>query len=284
MKTYGDYYIETRRKLKEAGVDAYSLEARLVVAHAAGKTMEKFMAELNLYPAAVIAEKIEELIERRLSGEPVAYVTGSWEFYGLPIIIDNSVLIPRMDTEVLVDTALRLVKERRPVARILDLCAGSGCIACALAKELPGAKIVAADIEPHAVSLCRRNALMNGFGDRITCVDADATKTPPSLIGSFDIIVSNPPYIPTGELAMLDESVREYEPILALDGGEDGLDFYRAIIDCWRGVIRDGGHIVFEVGEEQSEAVQRLLRLASFRDVGCEKDTAGIERVVFARV
>lgn len=285
MKTYGDYYIETRRTLKEAGIEAYNLEARLLVAHAAGKTMEKLTADMNLYPSSAMGEKVHGLIERRLAGEPIAYVTGSWEFYGLPLVVDRSTLIPRMDTEVLVDTALNILRSRGKMdARVLDLCTGSGCIACAIANALPASRVVAADIDPRCVSVCRRNVLLNNLSPRVTSIDADAASTPPLLIGSFDMIVCNPPYIATAEIDTLDVSVRDYEPRKALDGGEDGLYFYREIIRRWKTVIRDGGYIVFEVGETQSGEVQKLLRLASFKDVGCEKDTAGIERVVFGRV
>ena len=285
MKTYGDYYIETRRAFKEAGIEAYSLEARLLVAHAAGKTMEKLAADMNLYPAAPTGQKVNELIERRLAGEPIAYVTGSWEFYGLPLVIDRSTLIPRVDTEVVVDTALEILRSRGKMdARVLDLCAGSGCIACAIANELPASRVVAADVDLNCVSVCRRNALLNNLSPRVTAIDADATASPPMLIGSFDMIVSNPPYIASAEIDTLDDSVRLYEPRLALDGGEDGLHFYREIIRRWKNVIRDGGYLVFEVGDTQSGEVQKLLRLASFRDVSAVKDTAGIERVVYGRV
>lgn len=285
MKTYGDYYIETRRTLKEAGIEAYNLEARLLVAHAAGKTMEKLTADLNLYPSSTMGDRVRELIERRLAGEPIAYVTGSWEFYGLPLVIDRSTLIPRMDTEVLVDSALKILRERGKMdARVLDLCTGSGCIACAIASELPASRVVAADIDPRCVSVCRRNVLLNNLSPRVTSIDADALGAPPMLIGSFDMLVSNPPYIATEEIETLDVSVRDYEPRKALDGGEDGLRFYREIVRRWKSVIREGGHILFEVGETQSAEVQKLLRLASFKDVEAVKDTAGIERVVIGRV
>lgn len=285
MKTYGDYYIETRRTLKEAGVEAYSLEARLLVAHAAGKTMEKLAADMNLYPSSAMGEKVRELIDRRLSGEPIAYVTGSWEFYGLPLVVDRSTLIPRMDTEVLVDSALKILRGRSKMdARVLDLCTGSGCIACAIASELPASRVVAADIDPRCVSICRRNVLLNNLSPRVTSIDADALGAPPMLIGSFDMLVSNPPYIASAEIDTLEASVREYEPRKALDGGEDGLRFYREIVRRWKSVIREGGHILFEVCETQSAEVQKLLRLASFKDVEAVKDTAGIERVVIGRV
>ena len=283
-KTYNDLYIETRRQLKEAGISAYALEARLIVAHAAGKTSEKLLRDMRLYTNDEMGAKVRELIRRRLEGEPLAYLTGEWEFYGLPMLINESVLIPRIDTEVLVDTALRYLRSRKPEARVLDLCAGSGCVGCAIAKHLPESRVVEADINPEAVSLCRKNALLNNLSPRVTCIDADAMSSPPMLVGSFDMIVCNPPYIPTADIETLDATVREYEPVDALDGGEDGLDFYRAIIKNWRHVLRTGGQFVFEVGIHQADAVSRILRLGDCKNIEVVPDTAGIPRVVAGRI
>ena len=280
-KTYNDLYLSVRRAMKAAGIESYNLEARLLVASCTGKTTEKLMADLSLYSNNEVEKKINDALQRRLTGEPIAYITGSWEFYGLPIQVDRNVLIPRMDTEILVDTAKSFLKGRKMNARVLDLCCGSGCIACAIAKEMPASRVVAADISLDAVSLCRRNVMMNDLSHRITCVDADATQAPPMLLGTFDLIVSNPPYIPTAEIQTLDPSVRDYEPSLALDGGEDGLDFYRVITDKWRSVLRNGGALMFEVGEGQADAVKRLMLNAGFLDVDTEKDTLGIDRVVY---
>ncbi len=283
-KTYNEYYIETRRALKNAGIEAYSLEARLLVAHAAGKSVEKLLQDLRLYTAENLTPRLQALLERRFAGEPVAYITGEWEFYGLPILVDKNVLIPRVDTEVLAEAAIESLRGRKMDARVLDLCAGSGCIGCAIARNLPATRVVVADVSPAAVSLCRKNVLHNNLSPRVTCIDADAKGMPPMLLGSFDMIVCNPPYIPSAEIDTLDSSVRDYEPRLALDGGEDGLDFYRAITANWKSVLRTGGQILFEVGAGQADAVKKILRLAGFTHVESIPDTLKIERVVMGKL
>lgn len=283
-KTYNDLYLETRRVLKEANISSYALEARLIVAHAAGKSSEKLLQDMRLYTNDEMGSKVQALLKRRLEGEPLAYLIGEWEFYGLPILINESVLIPRIDTEVLVETALGYLRDKKPDARILDLCAGSGCIGCAIAKNLPGSRVVLADISPDAVSLCRKNVLHNNLNPRVTCIDADAREIPPMLVGSFDMIVCNPPYIPTADVDTLDITVKNYEPHLALDGGADGLDFYRIIIQNWKHILRSGGRFVFEVGIDQAEPVSHLLRMNGYKGIEVVPDTAGIPRVVAGRV
>ncbi len=283
-KTYNDLYLETRRVLKEANIPSYALEARLIVAHAAGKSSEKLLQDMRLYTNDEMGSKVQALLQRRLEGEPLAYLIGEWEFYGLPILINESVLIPRIDTEVLVETALGYLRDKKPDARVLDLCAGSGCIGCAIAKNLPGSRVVLADISPDAVSLCRKNVLHNNLNPRVTCIDADAREIPPMLVGSFDMIVCNPPYIPTADVDTLDITVKDYEPHLALDGGADGLDFYRIIIQNWKHILRSGGRFVFEVGIDQAEPVSHLLRMNGCKGIEVVPDTAGIPRVVAARV
>ncbi len=283
-KTYNDLYLETRRVLKEANISSYALEARLIVAHAAGKSSEKLLQDMRLYTNDEMGSKVQALLQRRLEGEPLAYLIGEWEFYGLPILINESVLIPRIDTEVLVETALGYLRDKKPDARVLDLCAGSGCIGCAIAKNLPGSRVVLADISPDAVSLCRKNVLHNNLNPRVTCIDADAREIPPMLVGSFDMIVCNPPYIPTADVDTLDITVKDYEPHLALDGGADGLDFYRIIIQNWKHILRSGGRFVFEVGIDQAEPVSHLLRMGGCKGIEVVPDTAGIPRVVAARV
>ena len=224
-KTYNDIYFSVRNALRENGVEAYSLEARILLAAAAGKTTEQLMRDMYLYTSSEIEERAHSMIQRRLQGEPLAYISGSWEFYGLPMTVTPDVLIPRMDTEILVGAAIEAIKGFGMKGRVLDLCCGSGCIACAIANELPAARVVAADISPSALEVCRKNIKDNKLTSRIIPMNADATTWPPMSIGSFDVIVSNPPYIPSFELIELDCSVRDYEPMTALDGGEDGLDF-----------------------------------------------------------
>lgn len=282
-KTYNELYMDTRRALRGAGIEASGLEARLIVAKACGKTIEKLLQDLQLYTGSDTEARVRELTERRLAGEPVAYLTNSWEFYGLSMEITPDVLIPRMDTEVMVRTALEQLTGRKMDARILDLCCGSGCIGCAMAWNLPASRVVMVDISNDALRVARHNSIALGLSSRVMCTDADALKTPPMLVGTFDVILCNPPYVPSAEIPTLDPSVRDFEPIRALDGGEDGLDFYRAVLKNWKSVLRSGGQLFFEVGEGQSGAVQSLLLQAGFSDVHAVLDSGGVERVIYGR-
>ena len=206
-KTYNDLYLATRTALKNAGVEAYALEARLLVAYAVGKTKEEFVRDLRLYTSDENEQKIEALLQRRIAGEPLAYLIGEWEFHGLPIVVTPDVLIPRMDTEVLVDAALRVLVGRKMNARILDLCSGSGCIGCALAHELPAARVVMVDISDEALTVSKEN-LRRNHQNRTICLKADALEKPPMGIGTFDLIVSNPPYVASMDILTLASRAR----------------------------------------------------------------------------
>ncbi len=149
MKTYNELYLSTRNLLRQRGVESFNLEARLLVAQAAGKTPAELLRDMNLYTTDAVEAKVREYTQRRLDGEPVAYVTGFWEFYGLPMVVTPEVLIPRMDTELLVDTAKSLLTGRKMDARILDLCCGSGCIACAVGHEMPAARTARRERAAH---------------------------------------------------------------------------------------------------------------------------------------
>lgn len=282
-KTYNDIYFYVRSQLRDSGVSPYALEARILVAAAAGKTTEQLMRDLNLYTSDAIENTAMEMLRRRLKGEPLAYISGSWEFYGLPMTVTPDVLIPRMDTEVLVDAAIASIKSRGMKARVLDLCCGSGCIACAISSAMPASRLVAADISLPALEVCRRNIKDNKLSSKVITMQADAAAWPPMSIGSFDLIVSNPPYIASGELIELDGSVRDFEPLGALDGGEDGLDFYRAIIKYWTITLRPNAEMMFEVGEGQADAVKDMLLQAGFVSVDVRLDTLGTERVVIGK-
>ena len=283
MKTYNDLYIETRTMLRGAGIENYSQEARLIVSAAAGKSSQDFLRDLRLYTGTQVEEQVRAFTERRIKGEPLAYVTGEWEFCGLPLLITKDVLIPRIDTEVLVQAALEILKGNVQDARILDLCCGSGCITCAIGHELPASKVIAVDLSHAALEVCRKNVILNRLTNRVICMQADATMSPPASLGNFDMIVCNPPYIASGEILSLDSSVRDYEPVWALDGGEDGLKFYRSIIKYWKALLKETGSLLFEVGEGQAEPVGEMLLSAGFRSVGTKKDTLGTDRVVIGR-
>jgi len=281
LKTYNDIYLNTRRILRAAGITAHDLEARLIVACATGKTREELLKSSRLYVTDnSISCLVDEMLERRLKGEPVAYIVGEWEFYGIPITVNESVLIPRNDTELLAGEAIRLMKRRFGQTRLLDLCAGSGCIGLAVAANVPNCRIVLADNSEAALAVCRANMLRNKLSRSVTAIEADVLETPPALLGLFDAIVCNPPYIPTGDLQNLDLSVREHEPMQALDGGPDGLYFYRAITTNWPSLIKQGGYLAFECGAGQAEAVRGALEDSGFREIRTLIDTLGIERVI----
>ena len=281
MKTYNELYLETRRTLRSAGISGSDLEARIMVMSAAGKTREELLNSGRLFVADMnILSSVADMIRRRLEGEPVAYIVGEWEFYGLPIQVNESVLIPRIDTELLAGEAIKLLKSRGGSGKVLDLCAGSGCIGLAIASNLPGCRVVLVDNSEQAHSLCRINMINNRLSRNVTPILADALDPPPAIMSEYDLIVSNPPYIPTREIEILDASVRDYEPLTALDGGPDGLYFFRAITTNWVSILKQGGILAFECGAGQAEDVGAIMNDAGFLEIRILKDTQEIDRVV----
>lgn len=270
--------------MRDAGIESFDLDSKLMASKATGKSVAEFLRDGRLYVADDSFEKaLDEMVERRIGGEPVAYITGQWEFYGMPMVITEDVLIPRDDTEVLVNQAIELLKAKGPNTRVLDLCCGSGCVGLSIANTIRGARIVMADISERALSVSRANAMMNNLTKNVTCLMANALENPPMMFGRFDLIVCNPPYIPTKDMPELDSSVKDYEPHVALDGGEDGLDFYQEIAKRWREVLKPGGVIMFECGVGQSASIRDILRANGFTDIRTVKDTLEIERVVIGK-
>lgn len=282
--TYNNLYLDARRRLRAAGAAAAELEARELLCFASGKDRSQLYRDLALYAADSVAARLEALLERRLAGEPVAYLIGEWEFYGLPLDISPEVLIPRADTEVLAARAIELAEAAGEGARVLDLCAGSGCVGLAVAAKAPGCRAVLADLSEGALRLCRQNVRRNGLSARVSCLPADARSRPPAVLGDFDVIVCNPPYIPSGEIAGLDVSVRDYEPHMALDGGADGLDFYREICSLWLDALRRSGTLLFEVGAGQAPQVELIMARAGLEQILTHRDTGDIWRVVEGRL
>lgn len=277
--TYNNLYLDLRTELRRAGDEEATQSARELVCAAAAKTREELVRDGSLYASPEVEQSARELVKRHLAGEPVAYLIGEWEFYGLPLDISESVLIPRPDTEVLVDRALTYLKTVAE-PRVLDLCAGSGCIGLALAKNAPESHVVLGELDEGALRICRQNIRRNDLTGRVVSLQLDAREKPPAHLGEFDCIVSNPPYIPDGDIAELDASVRDYEPHLALRGGTDGLDFYRAIAGHWTAALRVGGRLLFEVGIGQADEVLRTMRSMGFGDLEITPDLNGIPRVV----
>lgn len=278
--TYNNLYLDIRQQLKRFGVEAATLEARELVCFGTGKSREELQRDGGLYASPELEGRVRDLVARHLAGEPVAYLIGEWEFYGLPLDISPEVLIPRPDTEVLVEQAVGYVKTLGE-CRVLDLCAGSGCIGLALAAQAPQARVVLGEYADGALKICRQNVRRNGLTARVVPMLADARERADKALGEFQCIVSNPPYIPAADIAGLDASVRDYEPHLALDGGEDGLDFYRSIAEKWRDALTPGGRLYFEVGIGQADSVLRIMRGQGFGDIQVVKDRQDIPRVVF---
>ena len=240
--TYNNLYLDIRQQLRRSGVEAATLEARELVCFGVGKSRAELQRDGGLYASPELERQVRELVERRLAGEPVAYLIGEWEFYGLPLDLSNDVLIPRPDTEVLAEQAIEYCGEIGE-CRVLDLCAGSGCIGLAIGAQVPLARVTLGEISDAALKLCRQNIRRNGLSGRVVPLRMDAMEKPDKSLGEFQCVVCNPPYIPRGDIDSLDSSVKDYEPRLALDGGEDGLDFYRSISERWRDCLTPGGRL-----------------------------------------
>ena len=281
---YGTLYQDTRRALleTESAQDAGVL-ARMLICHVTGKDQAQFLAERDLYAPEDVVKGVHAGLERLLKGEPIAYILGQWEFYGLPLRITPDVLIPRDDTCAVAELAIRqaLFLDQNP--RILDLCCGSGCIGLAIAKRVKDARVTLADLSQNALTIARENTAMHKMGGRVRCVRVDAMQPASTFLGKFDLIVSNPPYVTAEEMKELPVSVRDYEPHMALYGGEDGLDFSRAIAGNFTRALRPGGYLCLEFGMGQGDAVCRILQEHDYTILERTKDFNDRERAVLAR-
>ena len=271
--TYNNLYMDIRQTLRRAGIEAATLEARELMCFASGKTRSQLVQDGQLYVPPAIEERAKDLVRRHLAGEPVAYLIGEWEFYGLTLDICRDVLIPRADTETLVEEALKVVK---PGMKVLDMCTGSGCVLISILKNVHGTGGYGYDISKQAINVAKENAKLNdvpAIFERSNLFEDVADET-------FDVIVSNPPYIRSDEIPFLMPEVSEFEPHEALDGKEDGLFFYRKIIQESPDYLTDGGYLLFEIGYDQGWAVSSMMKEAGFEDVCVKKDLARNDRVV----
>lgn len=266
----------TTRRFTDAGVAGARLEAQLLVAHALGCTRMELYTGFDKPLGEPELAAIRELIRRRLAGEPLAYLVGEHEFWGLPLYIDASVLVPRPDTETVIEVARALRADRSTPCRVLDLCTGSGAIAVALARELPAAVVIATDISPEAAAIARRNAERNAVADRVEVRVGDLWAAVAGEV--FDLIVSNPPYVATATIATLAPEVRR-EPRLALDGGADGLVFYDRICAQARTHLATGGALVTEHGFDQADAVRTRFEAGGLAGITLAHDLGRHPRV-----
>lgn len=257
--------------------------ARNLICSVTGKSQEQMLADREHYVPETQCQQVDVYTKRVLSGEPLAYVLGEWDFYGLKLQVDSNVLIPRDDTCAVTELAIKQARTFSGAPRILDLCTGSGCIGLAIAKNVPNGRVTLADVSKNALAVARKNTTANGLLSRVSCVTADAMTGPDKFLGKFDLIVSNPPYITAQEMEELPHSVKAFEPHMALYGGEDGLDFYRAIADRYRDALKPGGYLCFEFGMGQGDAVCQILELNGYTILERTKDYNQIERAVLAQ-
>ena len=278
--TYNNLYLDTRARLRKAGVEAAQLEAREILCYASDKSREQLYRDMPLYVSGEMEKRVEALVQRRLAGEPVAYIVGEWEFYGISLDISNEVLIPRSDTEVLAERGILRAEAAGEGGRVLDLCAGSGCVGLAIAANVPQCRVVLGELSEGALRVCKQNVRRNRLNARVTCLSVNALEPPAAMLWDFDVVVCNPPYIPSKDIDGLDVSVKDYDPRMALDGGPDGLDFYRYIAEKWKSAIRLGGTLLFEVGIGQAPAVEEIMAQNGFEQIQTTADPQGIWRVV----
>ena len=284
VKRISELYLDARRALlSQEDAQTASLMARNLLCSITGKTQEAVIADRDLYASDAVCAAMEQAVDRILKGEPLAYVLGEWEFYGLTLQVNPNVLIPRDDTCAVTDLAIKkaLFLEQDP--RILDLCTGSGCIGLAVASRVTDARVTLADISREAIQVAKKNASLLKLNNRVSCVTADALAAPPAFLGKFDMIISNPPYITTQEMSELPDSVSKFEPHMALHGGDDGLDFYRAIARNYSSALKPGGYLCFEFGMGQGDAVCRILNENGYTILERTRDYNDRERAVIAQ-
>mgnify|MGYP003298453159 CR=1 FL=1 len=285
VKTYAELYLDARKAIMATeDMQSAGMLARQLLCHASGKTQEQVIADRELYASEEICQQMETMTNRLIHGEPLAYILGEWEFYGLPLYVNNNVLIPRDDTCAVASLAIQKALFLNQDPRVLDLCTGSGCIGLAVASRVKDARVTLADISKDALSVAKKNIVRNNLSARVSCIQADALKRPSPFLGKFDIIVSNPPYITDQEMLELPASVSDFEPHLALCGGEDGLDFYRAIAKNYAEALKPGGYLCFEFGMGQGDGVCRILEENQYTILERSRDYNDIERAVIAQL
>ena len=276
----------TTDDLRARGIDSPRLDAELLLARALATTRIQLIVEAKRTLDSRELGSLRELVKRRRAREPMAYILGEREFYGRPFRVDRRVLIPRPDTEALVDVALERTRAVSMCMRALDLCTGSGCVAITLARERPTSFVVGTDTSMGALVLARENALRLGaynvalrLGDLFVALESRGPGLKPAC--RFDLVTANPPYVPASEIALLEPDVRDFEPRVALDGGDDGLASVRRVVaDAPAHLVSPGGVLAVEVGAGEAGAVVRLFEQAGFRDVEVRRDYGRIERVV----
>jgi len=273
----GDWIRETAARL-DASSETPRVDAEYLVAHCVGVERPQLLA---MQRECVALPGLDELVLRRLKFEPIAYILGEWEFYGIPLFVGAPALVPRPETELLVDAVrAHLTTRGKLQAAILDLCTGTGCIPLAIARHAPESKVMATDINPETLTIAQRNIRRHGMQDRISLLQGDLFDAIPNAGAAFDVIVSNPPYVSEAEYETLAPDIRDYEDPKALIAGADGLALIRRIVAEASKWLCEGGFLALEIGDEQAASVQALMREAGIEHIEALQDLAGIHRVV----
>lgn len=273
---YTEAFLMGMQKLKEAQIGEAQLDARLLLEEVCGTDHNTLLCHGDREVSEAEEEQYRRALEQRAVHVPLQHLLGYQDFMGLRFQVNEYVLIPRQDTEILVEEAMRYLHDGM---RILDLCTGSGCILLSLLHYSNDCEGVGVDISQEALQVAAQNAELLGI--RADFLKSDLYE---KVTGKFDLLVSNPPYIERKVIPTLMEEVREYDPYIALDGGEDGLDFYRRIIGGAQDYLKRGGQILMEIGSGQAKAVSELLREAGFKEIDVCRDFAGLDRVVSGRL
>ncbi|MFN7928568.1 MAG: peptide chain release factor N(5)-glutamine methyltransferase [Blastocatellia bacterium] len=265
-------------QLREADVPNDLLDAQTLLAHTLGQDRTYLIIHFNQPLTDEILLPYQSLIQRRAAGEPLQYIVGKQEFYGLEFEVTPDVLIPRPETELIVEEVLRLAAEL-PAPFVIDVGTGSGCLAVTIARELPTARMLALDISPAALAVARRNAIRNGVQERIEFIESDLfSRLSPQR--KADLILSNPPYIAQSEMPTLQREVRDWEPQIALTDFGDGMTFYRRLLAEAPDLLQPGGRLVFEMGYQQAEAIKSLVHETVWSEPKTLRDLQGIERTM----
>ena len=288
--------------LEKSGIDNAGREAELIISYCLNIDRVALYKDNPMISENIIS-KIDELLRRRAKREPLQYILGYTEFCGLKIKVGKGVLIPRPETELLVEEAVKVVRSQQfnpplltgnppspPFSKggmggfvsILDLCTGCGCIALALAREFPDAQVYGTDISEIAIRYAKENAKLNKIKN-VAFIKGSLFKPVKKSLNTFDLIVSNPPYIKRNDIKNLQIEIKDWEPVKALDGGEDGLDYYRAIIPEAKNYLKECGCLMFELGVSQANGVRKMAEDAGFINISLIKDYAGINRILIAK-
>lgn len=276
--TIFEAYNSTKKKLEAANIRDYVFEAKQIIMHITGFTPSQILTDYNRQLTEFQKNNLTAIIHQREVHYPLQYIFGNWEFYGRPFKVGVGVLIPRADTETVVEAALEEL-ETRENPKVLDLCAGSGCIGITLAAEVPSSEVTMVEKYDEAIRYAFHNIELNGVSAK--AVKGDVFEAPQLPNDSIDLIVSNPPYIPQEEMKYCSPEVK-FEPQTALLAEDEGLEFYKAIINNYTPILKTGGAICFEVGFKQAQSVKKLLENSGYKNIKIKNDLNGIGRAVTA--